>query len=73
MEDGGITQTETRKGERDYTDEALTLFNHPKPLMTALDTEFNSLRSLNLNLLRAGQLQRRWLTVSNSLSQDILQ
>ena len=49
MESGGITQTKvnTKRGERNYTDEALALLNHLKPLMnlwralmSALDTEF---------------------------------
>ena len=67
----GITQTKnkTKKGERNYTVEALALLNHLKPLMnvwrtlkSALDTEFKP----NLNLLRAGKLQRKCSTVSNS-------
>ena len=35
MGSGGITQTKTKrkKGEGDYTDEALALLNHSKPLM----------------------------------------
>ena len=68
------------QGERDYTDEALAHLNYLKPLknlwralMSALDKEFKHLKKplqsvLNLNLLRAGQLQRSCSTVSNSSS-----
>ena len=79
---GGVTQTRHNKrvGERDYTDEVLAPLNQPKPLMnlwralmSALDTEFKISkkglpRVLNLNLPRAGQLQRRCSIVSNSSS-----
>ena len=79
---GGTAQTKTKnkKGERDYTDEALALLNHLKPLMnlwralmSTLDTEFKPskkplTRLVNLNLLRTGQLQRTFSIVSNSSS-----
>ena len=70
----------TKREERDYTDEALALLKHLKPLMKlcgvlmlALDIEFKSLkkplpRVLNLNLLRARQLQSKCTAVSNSCS-----
>ena len=63
------SRNKTKWGERDYTDEAISLFNHLKPLMnlwralmSALDTEFKSSKKplpRVLNLLRAVQLQRR--------------
>ena len=66
----------SKNGEREYTDEALALFNQPKimnlwrALMSALDTEFKLFkkilsRVLNLNLPRTGQLHRRSSLVSN--------
>ena len=70
----------TKIGEHDYTDEALALLNHLKPLMNlwralmlALDIELKLSKQppkmvLSFNLLRAGQLQRRCSTVSNSSS-----
>ena len=52
----GITQIKkTKRGERDYTDEALALLNHLKPNLWIMSV----LMVPNLNLLRAGQLQRR--------------
>ena len=73
-------KTNQKGAECDYTDEALALLNHLKPimnlwraLMSALDTKFKPLkkpfpRVLNLNFLRAGQLQRGYSIVSNSSS-----
>ena len=41
MRNGGITQTKnkTKKGERDYNDEAVALMNLQRALMSVLDTE----------------------------------
>ena len=56
-------QYKTKRGERDYTDEALALLKHIKPLMnlwtalmTTLDTEFKPIKK---PLPRLINLQRR--------------
>ena len=65
-----ITQTkQNKKGELDYTDEALALLNLLmnlwKALMSALDPQFKPSKkpllteASILNLLRVGQLQKR--------------